>query len=37
MPSPLLATGAVLAAHLSGYAMLWVVQFIVLDRVLFAD
>ena len=37
MPSPFLATGAVLAAHLSGYAVLWVVQFIVLDRVLFAD
>ena len=37
MPSPLLATGAVLAAHLSGFALLWIVQFIVLDRVLFAE
>jgi hypothetical protein len=36
MPTPLLATGAVLAAHLSGWAVLWVVQFFVLDRVLFA-
>jgi len=37
MPSPLLATGAVLAANLSGFAVLWVVQFVVLDRVLFAE
>jgi putative flippase GtrA len=37
MPTPLLATGAVLAAHLSGWAVLWVVQFVVLDRLLFAD
>jgi putative flippase GtrA len=36
MPTPLLATGAVLAAHLSGWAVLWVVQFFVLDRVPFA-
>jgi putative flippase GtrA len=37
MPTPLLSTAAVLAAHLSGWAMLWVVQFVVLDRLLFAD
>lgn len=37
MPTPLLATGAVLAAHLSGWAVLWVVQFMILDRVLFAQ
>jgi putative flippase GtrA len=37
MPTPLLRTGVVLAAHLSGFALLWVAQFILLDRVLFAD
>ena len=37
MPTPLLATAAVLAAHLSGWAALWVVQFLILDRVLFAE
>ena len=37
MPSAFLATSAVLAAHLAGWAVLWVVQFVVLDRVLFAD
>jgi putative flippase GtrA len=37
MPTPLLRTGAVLAAHVSGFALLWVAQFILLERVLFAD
>jgi putative flippase GtrA len=37
MPTAWLATGAVLAAHLGGWAVLWVVQFVVLDRLLFAD
>jgi putative flippase GtrA len=36
MPSPFLSTCAVLGAHLSGWAVLWVVQFLILDRVLFA-
>lgn len=36
MPTPLLATCAVLGAHLSGWAALWVVQFLILDRILFA-
>ena len=29
------ATFSLLAAHLSGFALLWGVQFVVLDRVLF--
>jgi putative flippase GtrA len=37
MPTPLLSTGAVLVAHLGGWAVLWVVQFVVLDRLLFAE
>jgi putative flippase GtrA len=34
--APALRTGAVLAGHLGGFALLWVVQFLLLDRVLFA-
>lgn len=34
--APALRTGAVLAGHLSGFALLWGVQFVLLDRVLFA-
>jgi len=35
--SEVVRTGAILAAHLSGFAILWVAQFVLLDRVLFAD
>ena len=31
-----LHTGAVLVGHLGGFGLLWVVQFVVLDRVVFA-
>jgi len=31
-----LQLGAVLAGHLSGFGLLWIAQFVVLDRVLFA-
>jgi putative flippase GtrA len=33
--APLFHTGALLAGHLSGFGLLWVVQFVLLDRVLF--
>jgi putative flippase GtrA len=33
--SPLLHTGFLLAAHLSGFGILWIAQFVLLDRVLF--
>ncbi len=35
--SPMVHTVLLLAAHLSGFALLWVAQFILLERVLFAD
>lgn len=33
--APVFHTGALLAGHLSGFGLLWVVQFVLLDRVLF--
>jgi putative flippase GtrA len=33
--APLFHTGALLAGHLSGFGLLWIVQFVLLDRVLF--
>jgi putative flippase GtrA len=35
--SPLLHTLILLTAHLSGFGLLWIAQFVLLDRVLFAD
>ena len=35
--SPVLHTGLLLAAHLSGFGLLWIAQFMLLDRVLFTD
>lgn len=35
--SPVFHTLILLTAHLSGFALLWVAQFILLDRVLFAE
>ena len=35
--SPLIHTAVILTAHLSGFGLLWVAQFVLLDRVLFAD
>jgi len=34
--APMFHTGAILAGHLSGFGLLWVAQFVLLDRVLFA-
>jgi putative flippase GtrA len=34
--APMFHTGALLAGHLSGFGLLWIVQFVLLDRVLFA-
>jgi putative flippase GtrA len=36
-PSPAMHTGVILAAHLSGFGALWIVQFVLLDRVLFVE
>jgi putative flippase GtrA len=33
--APVFHTGALLAGHLSGFGLLWIVQFVLLDRVLF--
>jgi hypothetical protein len=35
--SPAIHTGVLLTAQLSGFGLLWIAQFILLDRVLFAD
>ena len=35
--SPAIHTGVLFTAQLSGFGLLWIAQFIVLDRVLFAD
>jgi putative flippase GtrA len=35
--SPVLRTGAILTAHLSGFGILWIAQFVLLDRVLFVN
>jgi putative flippase GtrA len=35
--SPVFHTVLLLTAHLSGFGLLWIAQFIILDRVLFAD
>ena len=32
---PFLHTAAILAGHLGGFGILWIVQFVLLDRVLF--
>ena len=34
---PVARTGAALAGHLGGFGLLWVLQFVLLDRVLFAS
>jgi putative flippase GtrA len=34
--APVLRTGAVLVGHLGGFGLLWILQFVLLDRVLFA-
>jgi putative flippase GtrA len=36
-PSPVFHTLVLLTAHLSGFGLLWIAQFFILDRVLFAD
>jgi putative flippase GtrA len=33
--APALRTGAILVGHLGGFGLLWIVQFVLLDRVLF--
>lgn len=35
--SPVIHTGLLITAHLSGFGILWIAQFILLERVLFAD
>jgi putative flippase GtrA len=35
--APVLHTGAILVGHLGGFGLLWIFQFILLDRVLFAN
>jgi putative flippase GtrA len=35
--SPVLHTAVLLGAHLSGFGLLWVAQFVLLDRILFVD
>jgi putative flippase GtrA len=35
--APELQTGAVLVGHFGGFGLLWILQFVLLDRVLFAD
>jgi uncharacterized membrane protein YGL010W len=34
--TPELRTGAVLVGHFGGFGLLWILQFVLLDRVLFA-
>jgi putative flippase GtrA len=36
-PSPMFHTLVIVTAHLSGFGLLWIAQFILLDRVLFAN
>ncbi len=35
--APMIRTGSVLVGHLGGFGLLWILQFVLLDRVLFAD
>ena len=34
--APVLVTASILVGHLGGFGLLWVVQFVILDRILFA-